>query len=143
MNNLARNKVRELLLAEPLLWCGLLVGFDRADPGREGEARLGQVGQLQGGGDKVALQPLDIVPVLPDVGLPQVLRVPVAGEVEVLVLVEHQTNPARLVPVGSLEGSGGVELVLGHFYQDGAVGERKGQATHTRVSESFQTLTLI
>lgn len=143
IDKLARDKVRMIAKVELLLLCGLLTPLDSADPGGKHEPGLGHLAEFVRAGHKVAADPLDVVPELPDLGLPDVLAVAVAGEVEALVLVEHEADPDGLLPVWPEEGGGGVQLVLRHLDQDGAVRQRQGQPAHLGVGEGVETLVLV
>ena len=66
--------------------------------------------------------------------------VAVVRQVEHHVLVEDQADPAGVLPVWLLEGGGGVELLLGHLHQDGAVWQGESQAAHVDVLEGFSTV---
>ena len=143
IDQFARDKVRMIAKVELLLLCGLLTPLDSANPRGKHKPRLGHLAEFVRGGHKVTAEPLDVVPELPDLCLPDVLAVPVAGEVEALVLVEHEADPDGLLPVWPEEGGGGVQLVLGHLHQDGAVRQRQGQPAHLGVREGLETLVLV
>ena len=51
----------------------------------------------------VSLEPLDIVPELPDGALPVELVYPMVWVGEVLVLIKHQPNPTGMTSVGILK----------------------------------------
>jgi len=143
IDQFARDKVRMVTELELLLLGGLLTPLDSPDPLREHEPGLGQRAELVRGGGVVTSQPLKIVSELSDLRLPDILLMAMLGEVEAFVLIEHQPNPDWLVPVGPEQGRGGVQLVLGHLHEDGAMRQRQRQATHGRVREGLKTLSLI
>ena len=143
IDKFARDKVWMILKAELLLLRGLLTPPDRLHPWWEHEPSLGHRVELVRAGDKVASEPVEVVPELSDLRLPDVLVIPVTREVEALVLIEHEADPDGLLPVGPHEGSGGVQLMLGHLHQDGAVRQRQGQTAHAGVREGLETLALV
>lgn len=57
------------------------------------------------------------------------------GFVHVAVLVEDQTDPGRILPVGVAQRRRGVQLVFGALEQDGAVRQRQRHPTDGRVVE--------
>ena len=143
IDQFARDKVRMVAELELLLLGGLLAPLDSPDPLGEHEPGLGQRAELVRGRGVVTSQPLKIVSELPNLRLPDILLMAMLGKVEAFVLIEHQPDPDWLVPVGSEQGRGGVQLMLGHLHQDGAVRQRQRQAAHTGVRERLKTLSLI
>ena len=124
IDQFAWDKVRMVTELELFLLGSLLIPLDSLDPFGECKPRLGQGVELVRGGGIVAGDDLEIVSKLPDLRLPDILLIPMMGEVETLVLIEHQAYPHWLVSVGSEQGGGGMQLMLGHLYQDGAMRQR-------------------
>ena len=89
IDQFAGDKVRMVAKLELFLLGGLLVPLDGLDPCGECKPRLGQGVELVRGGGVVARDDLEIVSKLPDLRLPDVLLIPMMGEVEALVLIEH------------------------------------------------------
>ena len=59
--------------------------------------------ELGSGRHVVSIEPLDVVPELPDGALPVELVCPMVWVVEVLVLIKHQPNPMGMTSVGILK----------------------------------------
>lgn len=68
-------------------------------------------------------------------GFPE--RQAVLGLVHALVLVEDERDPGGVIPVGVLQGGGGVQLPLGALDENGPVGRGHGHAPDVRVQEAL------
>ena len=93
--------------------------------------------------NRQTFQPGDIVPELSLQVLHLRLGLAVPGKVETAVLVEHEADPTGIHLVGIPEGGGGVELLLRHLHQQGAVGESQGQPANLGVQEGFRAVRLV
>ena len=89
IDQFAWDKVRMVTELELFLLGSLLIPLDSLDPLGECKPRLGQGVELVLGGGVVAGDDLEIVSKLPDLRLPDILLIPMMGEVETLVLIEH------------------------------------------------------
>ena len=123
-NKLPGDKIWEILLSESFLRRRLciLTLHDLHIVGEDVAGLLSRV-QLRAGHHPAALEPLDVIPELSLGGLPLALVRPVLGKVEVLVLVEHEADPARPMFVGKPQCRRCVQLGLRHLDQDGSVGK--------------------
>lgn len=57
------------------------------------------------------------------------------GLIQVFVLVENEREARGVIPVGVLDGSGGVQLSPGTLDQHGAVSRRDGHAADAGIQE--------
>ena len=62
--------------------------------------------------------------------------------VEAVVLVEHEADPSRIVPVRPLQGSGRVQLLQRALEQHGPVGQGDGKTADVAVEEALPAVRL-